>query len=138
MLGPDPLPNRKSFIEWNYNSELYAFGQRLGEQFDLSYLQQSFTHRSYIIQEELRQQEVGIVNPVTNLQDNKPLIEKGDQLLASHINAFLSAHLPQFPLAGIAAIQQYLLSEESLANISSHLGTSDLILSAVRFVKKCS
>lgn len=132
MLGPDPLTNRKTFIEWNYNAELFAFGQRLCEQFDLNHLQQSFTHRSYIIQEELRQQEVGIANPVTNLQDNKPLIEKGEQLLASHINAFLSAHLPRFPLAGIATIQQYLMSNESLANISTHLGTSDLILSAVR------
>lgn len=138
MLGPDPITNRKTFIEWNYNAELFAFGQRLSEQFDLNHLQQSFTHRSYIIQEELRQQEVGIDNPVTNLQDNKSLIEKGEQLLVSHINAFLLAHLPRFPLAGIASIQHHLLSDESLANISTHLGTSDLILSAVRSFEKCS
>lgn len=130
MLGPDPLSNRKTFIEWNYNAELFAFGQRLGEKFDLNALQQSFTHRSYIVQEELRQQEVGIENPVTNLRDNKTLIESGEQLIASHTNAFLTAHLPSFP--GIAAIQEYLLSVESLANISTHLGTSDLILSSVR------
>lgn len=131
MLGPDPLPNRKTFIEWNNTAELYAFGQRLHEDFNESLLQQAFTHRSYIAQEEHRQQQHGIEAPVTNLQDNKSLIAAGESLIAEHTNLFLLAHFPRFPEAGIKAIQQYLLSEPFLANVSLHLGTKDLILTAV-------
>lgn len=131
MLGPDPLPNRKTFIEWNNSAELYAFGQRLHEHFEDSLLQQAFTHRSYIVQEELRQQQHGIETPITNLKDNQPLIATGESLLTEHTNLFLLAHYPRLPAAGVLAIQDYLLSESVLANVSSHLGTKDLILSAV-------
>lgn len=131
MMGPEPTTNRKNFVEWNNTAELYAFGQRLNEHFDDALLQQAFTHRSYIVQEELRQEHHGIDAPVTNLKDNKSLIEKGESLLKEYTEIFLSAHYPKLPEAGIRAIQSHLLSESMLANISSHLGTSDLILSAV-------
>lgn len=131
MLGPDPMPNRKTFVEWNNSAELYAFGQRLNENFDESLLQQAFTHRSYIAQEEHRQQQHGIEAPVTNLQDNASLIATGESLLAEHTNLFLLAHFPRLPESGIRAIQQYLLSEPFLADVSSHLGTKDLILTSV-------
>lgn len=131
MLGPEPQTNRKTFIEWNYNAELFAFSKRLGEDFDMKQLQQAFTHRSYIIEEEMKQEKVGIENPVTNLEDNKVLIIKGEKLITDFVNIFLTSQLPRFPEAGIAAVQQYLLSDESLANVSSHLGTNDLILSSV-------
>lgn len=131
MLGPDPLPNRKTFVEWNNTAELYAFGQRLHEDFNEALLQQAFTHRSYIVQEEHRQQQHGIEAPVTNLLDNQPLIAAGESLLVEHTNLFLLAHFPRLPESGIKAIQQYLLSDSFLANVSSHLGTKDLILTSV-------
>lgn len=131
MLGPDPLPNRKLFMEWNYNAELYAFAQRLGEPaLDPTTLQCAFTHRSYIVEQEQRQRELGIDAPVTNLHDNRELIAEGERLLDTHISIFLSVHLPRFPAAGIAAIANHLMSEPVLANIASHLGVADLVLSA--------
>lgn len=131
MLGADPLPNRKTFVEWNNAAELYAFGQRLHEDFNESVLQRAFTHRSYIAQEEHRQVQHGIEAPVTNLQDNASLIASGEALLVEHTHLFLLAHFPRLPEAGVKAIQQFLLSDSFLANVSSHLGTKDLILTAV-------
>lgn len=130
-MGPQPPEQRSKFIEWNYHSELFAFANRLNEQFDQKLLQQAFTNRSYIIKEELKQQEVGIENPDTNLNDNNILIEKGDQIINEYVMAFLLSQLPQFPIDGIKAIHNYLITNEMLAYISSNLGTSDLILSSV-------
>lgn len=44
---------------------------------------------------------------------------------------YLEAVLPKFPLEGISGIKQHLLSESTLAHISTHLGTKDIILSSV-------
>lgn len=131
-LGDEPASNvnRKNFVEWNLNAELYAFGQRLGEHFDAVQLQQAFTHRSYIVQEELRQQQHDIEQPETNLRDNAPLIERGRSLVAEHTALFVRAHYPLMPEAGVQAVQQHLCSEDVLANVARHLGTSDLIMSA--------
>lgn len=36
---------RNTFLEWNRDSELYAFNQRLSEKFDTVLLEQALTHR---------------------------------------------------------------------------------------------
>lgn len=46
-LGPEAPSPRSSFLEWNYEAELYAFGKRLGENFDRQILKQALVHRSY-------------------------------------------------------------------------------------------
>lgn len=131
MMGPEPVTNRKTFVEWNLNAELYAFGQRLGEHFDAAQLQQAFTHRSYIVQEELRQQQHDIAQPETNLRDNAELIGRGERLLAEHTERFVRAHWPLLPEEGVRSVQQHMVSDAVLANVSAHLGTSDLILTEV-------
>lgn len=124
------MPNRTTFIEWNYTSELFAFGKRLNESFNPVVLQQAFTHRSYIVKEELKQQEVGIEEPNTNLSDNKELMQTGEQLISKYVHAFLTTHLPKFPAEGIQAVHDHLLSDEMLAKVSSHIGTRELTLTA--------
>lgn len=48
-MGPEPIARRSSFIDWNFNAELYAFSKRLNENFNLTLLQQAFTQRySYL------------------------------------------------------------------------------------------
>lgn len=124
--------NRATFIEWNWNSELFAFSKRLHEDFNPQHLQEAFTLRSYIVQEELRQQDVGIESPVTNLKDNSELANSGSDLLSNYVEMFISSQLPKLPTIGVRALRDYLLSDEVLANVSKHIGTNDLILSAVR------
>ncbi|XP_026470449.1 39S ribosomal protein L44, mitochondrial [Ctenocephalides felis] len=129
-MGPEPVARRSSFIDWNFNAELYAFSKRLNENFNLTLLQQAFTQRSYVIQEEMKQIEVGIEKPVLEVKDNRLLIISGEELISEYVEKFLLQSLPKLPKDGINAIKSYLTSEEVLANVSSHLGTKEIILSA--------
>lgn len=129
-LGPEPLRPRSSLLEWNYGAEIYSFAKRLNEEFDKELLQQALTHRSYIIQEEERQKKLGIEEPQIGLKENTELIEQGNDLLANYTEAFLRFSFPKVPQIGIKAIQKFLLSDETLAHVSSHIGTRDIILSA--------
>lgn len=117
-------------MEWNYNSEVYAFGQRLQENFDITQLQRAFVHKSYITKEEIRQKELGVENPEIMLQSNETLIKTGQHLVFDYVTAFLEHFLPKVPRECIDAYTTYLTSVSMLANISQNLGTSDLILSA--------
>ncbi|CRK99505.1 CLUMA_CG012824, isoform A [Clunio marinus] len=130
ILGPRPIPRRSEFIDWNYEAEIYAFGVRLHETFAPALLQQAFVDRSYIVQEEMKQRSVGIETPVLQLTDNSMLVQKGDTLLTEFIVTYLNISLPNFPRDGIKGIYKHLVSDEVLADISFHLGTKDLILSA--------
>uniref|UniRef100_A0A336LLF6 Large ribosomal subunit protein mL44 n=1 Tax=Culicoides sonorensis TaxID=179676 RepID=A0A336LLF6_CULSO len=127
-MGPEPLRPRSSFLDWNYGAEIFSFQKRLNEEFDKDLLQQSLTHRSYIIKEEQRQKELGIEQPDLGLKDNRKMIEDGNQLLSNYVNAFLLFSYPKLPSIGIKAIHDYLLSDDLLAHVSSHIGTKDLIL----------
>lgn len=65
---------RNTFLEWNLESELYAFGKRLNEEFDSDLLLQAFTDRSYVIKEELKQKDIDFD---LKLKDNRELAEEG-------------------------------------------------------------
>lgn len=129
-MGPEAELPRSSHSDWNYNAELFAFGRRLSEQFDSSLLQQAFTHRSFIAQEEQKQTQVGIEQPELGLKDNGELIALGGSLISQYVEAFLLTALPKLPREGIGAIAERLTAEDSLAHISRHLGTKDIILAA--------
>jgi large subunit ribosomal protein L44 len=51
-------------------------------------------------------------------------------LMSEFITAYLNLSLPKLPREGIKEIYNYLTSQEILANVSSKLGTTDLILTA--------
>lgn len=129
-LGPQPVARRSDFIDWNYEAELSAFGSRLKEKFSAPLLQQAFVCRSYIVQEEMKQKAVGIENPVLQLEDNMRLVKKGEELITEFVITYLNLSLPKLPREGIKAIYKHLVSDEVLANVSKHIGTKDLILSA--------
>lgn len=65
---------RNTYLEWNLEAELFAFGKRLNEDFDPDLLLQAFTDRSYVIKEELKQKELNID---IKMKDNKELAEEG-------------------------------------------------------------
>lgn len=123
-------PNRRSgFLEWNYNAELYAFGKRLGEDFNKDLLKNALIEKSYIEQEELRQKKVGI-EPDLSIKDNSNLSADGEKLIDSYINHYLEATLPNLPRRYVKKLKEYLLSEELLAKISKGIGLDDLVLCA--------
>ncbi|XP_063368541.1 large ribosomal subunit protein mL44 [Cydia amplana] len=118
---------RNTFLEWNLEAELYAFGKRLNEDFDSDLLLQAFTDRSYVIKEEMKQKEMEFK---LEMKDNRKLAEEGEKFIRHYIQLYLEAALPKFPLEGVAGVRQHLTSEDTLANVSLHLGTKDIILAA--------
>lgn len=119
---------RSGFIDWNFNAEIYSYGKRLQENFDLTLLERAFVQRSYIVQEELRLEKLGIDKSELNLMDNRDLADKGRKITSRYVEAYLRYHLTSYPDEGIAAIQDYLLSTEKLAYISTNLGSKEIIL----------
>ncbi|CAD6991847.1 unnamed protein product [Ceratitis capitata] len=127
-LGPQEPQPRSGFIEWNYRAELFAFGKRLHEEFQLPMLQTALTQPSYIEKEKVRQTELGISEVDINMQDNYELSERGAYLTNECVQAFLKHSFPLIPLEGIVAFKEYLLSTEMLSHIAAHLGMTELLL----------
>lgn len=114
---------RNEWQDWNYKSELYAFGARLGEpELTEDALTQAFTHRSYVSTQKAKQEELGVEDVQINLQDNAELIEEGRRLIESYSKAYLRYHLRAAPEECIESISQYLLSEPVLGDISKWIG----------------
>ncbi|XP_026740816.1 39S ribosomal protein L44, mitochondrial [Trichoplusia ni] len=126
-LGGKKYYPRNTFLDWNLEAELYAFGQRLNEEFDSDLLLQAFTDRSYVIKEEMKQKEMDFD---IKMKDNKELADIGENFIRAYIQNYLETVLPKFPLEGLKCIRNHLTSESVLANISLHLGTKDIILAA--------
>lgn len=119
---------RSGFIDWNLNAEIYSYGMRLNENFDLTLLGRAFIQRSYVLQEKQRLEQLGTDTSDLTMADNTELAEKGRKLAHQYVEAYLRYHLPRYPDEAIAAIQNYLLSTEKLAYISSNLGSKEIIL----------
>ncbi|CAB3246154.1 unnamed protein product [Arctia plantaginis] len=126
-LGGKKTYPRNTYLEWNLEAELFAFGQRLNEDFDPDLLLQAFTDRSYVIKEEIQQKKMGID---IKMNDNRELAKKGEEFMSHYIKTYLESVLPKFPLEGIKGVVKHLTSEAVLANISLHLGTKDIILAS--------
>jgi large subunit ribosomal protein L44 len=55
------------------------------------------TYKSYIINEQKKQKEVGIENPILDLVDNTDFIIEGQQIVPLIIENYLSHALPLVP-----------------------------------------
>lgn len=77
--GGKVISPRNTFLEWNLEAELYAFGKRLNEEFDSDLLLQAFTDRSYVIKEEMTQKEINID---IKMKDSRELAKGGKKAFA--------------------------------------------------------
>lgn len=59
LIGPEPEKPRSSYLEWNYDAEMYAFGKRLGEEFDKELLKQALIQREYVNMQEFAAKDKG-------------------------------------------------------------------------------
>ncbi|XP_033331652.1 mitochondrial ribosomal protein L44 isoform X2 [Megalopta genalis] len=126
---PKEQPKRSTFLEWNRDAELYAFNQRLSENFKIDKLNQAFIHKSYIFLEEKKQEEMGVIDPKLEIQHNEGLIEVGREITSKVVVNYLTKSFPRVPASGIMAFHDYLMSQKILAEASLHIGTKDIILS---------
>lgn len=83
-LGGKKINPRNTFLEWNLEAELYAFGKRLNEDFDSDLLLQAFTDRTYVIKEEMKQKELEFD---LKMKDNRVLAEEGKSFF-THLTKF--------------------------------------------------
>jgi len=124
---PKPPTHRNTFLDWNYNAELFAFGKRLSEDIEDSLLRQALTDKGYVNQERLRQEQVGLNVETFGLKDNEFMSQEGGVILEKHVNTTLTSEFPLFPQEGIQAVQEYVLSDKVLSGIASQIGLKDLI-----------
>ena len=104
-MPPQPEPKRSNFIEWNRNAEIYAFNTRLSEKFDTEKLDQAFTHKSYILDELKKQQEMGIEEPKLDISHNEEYIEEGREITSEVVKKYLNRSLPHLPEVGITYVK---------------------------------
>ncbi|XP_055332956.1 39S ribosomal protein L44, mitochondrial-like [Paramacrobiotus metropolitanus] len=130
--GPEPLRHRSIWQNWNYDAEIYAFGQRLGENFSTETLRLAFMHPSYQEQEMAKRRELMIDEQIQigSIAHHTALKDAGMELMHSYIPSFLRYNYPFFPEEGIKGLTNFLCSDDVLAEISFFLGTSDLIMCA--------
>ncbi|XP_071943961.1 large ribosomal subunit protein mL44-like [Antedon mediterranea] len=131
-FGEEKIKPRSHKENWNYSSELYAFGKRLGEEFSEDSLRAAFTNKCYIEREERKRGELGLDgdSALVQLQDNTKLSTKGIEFISEYVLTYLRCVLPTLPQEGIKAICDFLLDTDTIVNISSNLGVPDLTLSA--------
>jgi large subunit ribosomal protein L44 len=58
--GPEPERPRAVWSNWNYDSEIFAFGKRLNEEFNESLLKQAFIDPTYAISQKNQLKELGV------------------------------------------------------------------------------
>lgn len=66
----------------------------MSENFNIEKLEQAFTHRSYVAQEEQKQREIGIDEPKLDIKDNTDFILKGEKLTSIVVQGYLTQALP--------------------------------------------
>jgi len=86
----------------NFGSEVYAFGKRLGENFDDNLLRQAFTQAEYLQQISKEQEKVGIdVSESEGANSNQELAREGRELISQYVYGFLRHTLKSLPEEGI-------------------------------------
>ncbi|XP_033126755.1 39S ribosomal protein L44, mitochondrial-like [Anneissia japonica] len=130
--GKEENKPRSHQENWNYGSELYAFGKRLGEEFSEDSLRTAFTNKCYIEKEETARGELGLEGntALLHLEDNSRLAARGMEFVSEYVMTYLRSVYPSLPQEAIQTIHDYLVNLDMIVHISSKLGVPDLTLSA--------
>lgn len=64
-------------------------------------MNQAFIHKSYILEEIKKQKEMGIKEPLFDVQNNEEFIKKGKEITSAIIKKYLNQNLPSLPENGI-------------------------------------
>nr|CAH0100667.1 unnamed protein product [Daphnia galeata] len=125
--GGPKIFHRSTFLEWNYDAEIFAFSNRLGEKFNDSTLRTALTHKSYIERETVRLSAIG-VDTNLQLQDNEDLATAGGEMISKFVNGYLRAVFTRAPEELIVAMHDFLTSTSNLEIVAKHIGLGDLML----------
>ncbi|NWX11896.1 RM44 protein, partial [Aegotheles bennettii] len=115
---------------WDYHAEIQAFSHRLQESFSLDLLKTAFVNCCYIEGEEARRRELGLDKEAVtlNLQDNSKLAEQGLAFSRSYLTQCFEGAYPDLPSPGVAALVDFLTSQELVSYVAQNLSIQDLTL----------
>ena len=85
------------YVSRNYDAEIFAFSNRLGEKFDDQLLRSALTHKSYIQREMSRLKDMGIDPDSIQLKENDELATKGEELIERFVKGYLRAVFTRAP-----------------------------------------
>ncbi|KAJ8940906.1 hypothetical protein NQ318_017497 [Aromia moschata] len=123
IVGPEPERPRSTYLEWNYEAEIYAFAKRLGEEFDRKLLKQALIQREYANMQEFKAQEKG--EPIPDNIHNFEFVQEGDKIITEYI---IQEYNKSYPDDVVNAVKQYLSSDDMLSHVAKHIGLKDIIL----------
>jgi len=123
--GPEAERPRSIWSNWNYDSEIFALGKRLNEDFNSSLIRQAFINPSYALSQKTKLEELGIEFDAT--QNNSMLAIDGEKISRLYLKALFKFWYPNLPEEGIEEVTDYLLESERLAEIVKGIGAQDLI-----------
>uniref|UniRef100_A0A7I4YH09 Large ribosomal subunit protein mL44 n=1 Tax=Haemonchus contortus TaxID=6289 RepID=A0A7I4YH09_HAECO len=134
LLGADPLIHRSSYPNWNYASEVYAFGHRIGApDVQPEELVKALTTSSFYTRADI-EEDAARAAPSQSTEvgegSNTELAEKGHKVISQVLSSYLRCQLPLAPEDFIQAVVNELSSDEQLANIAKHLGVDVLLRTA--------
>jgi len=123
----EPERHRSEYPNWSFEAELYAFGQRLGEEFDEGTLRKALQDSSHAEKQLAREKKVGLESNAS-LGDNSELASLGLEIIENYTKAYLRTHFPNLPEEGCSHICGYLTSDLVSAHIGRNIGLADLVL----------
>lgn len=124
---PEPERHRSEYPNWNFEAELFAFGRRLGEEFDEPTLRRALCDASYARKQMEREKGVGLGDEPA-LNDNTEMRQLGRGIIDNYVKAYLRTHFPNLPEEGCVQISGYLTSDLVSAHIATNIGLADLVL----------
>ncbi|KAM3175801.1 hypothetical protein ACTXT7_007816 [Hymenolepis weldensis] len=120
VQGPEPYRPRSAWKPWNYDSEILAFKNRIGENIDTNVLHLCFIDKSFSSYTNSK-------DASGQLRDNSKLAEQGKTASDRYIRGFLRKFYPRLPEEWISCIRNHLLSDSELSRVGSHLGITDVL-----------
>ncbi|NXH12194.1 RM44 protein, partial [Bucco capensis] len=124
-------PRRRSEKpNWDYHAEIQAFCHRLHESFNVALLKTAFTNCCYIESEEARRRQLGLDTQAAalSLQENSRLAEQGSTFSRSYLTQCFEGAYPELPAAAVAALVDFLTSQQLVSYVAQNLSIQDLTL----------
>jgi len=129
VARPEPERHRSEYPNWNFEAELYAFGKRLGEEWDEATLRKALQDSSHALKLRERQKDVGLADLASaGPNDNSELATLGLEVIENYVKAYLRTHFPNLPEEGCSGICGYLTSDLISGHIARNIGLNDLVL----------
>ncbi|MCP9258676.1 Carboxyl transferase domain protein [Dirofilaria immitis] len=140
LAGADPVLSRSAYPNWygtdvNYDSEIYAFGHRIGApETDKNALIQALTDSSFYQRADMAEESTNAQpskqESYTVKEHNKEFIQRGSELLWKSTCAYLRYGLFHAPEELITTLALKLVADEQIATLATYLGINNLIRTA--------